>query len=196
MERFQFQDGKDLPLTDLTIQGPRIVLTSICEANAEDIFQHFNASVTRYMMPKPAECIEDTLQFISQSVAAMLAKQELVLVISHQETGAFLGCCGFHGRGQYRTPELGIWLKEAAHGHRYGFEAIQVLCAWAIQHVDFDAAIYPVSKVNIASRKIPERLGGQVVAEKVIVSMSGFLLDKVVYSIPYSVLIETTHAAK
>ena len=52
----------------------------------------------------------------------------------------------------------------------------------------FDYAIYPVDKANVASRKIPESLWGTVFAEKQVQTMSGDILDEVIYKRPYETL--------
>ena len=52
------------------------------------------------------------------------------------------------------------------------------------ENIDFDYAIYPVDKANIASRKIAESLGGMVIKERRVKTMRGSYLDEVVYKIP------------
>ena len=99
------------------------------------------------------------------------------------DTDEFFGCCGFHGRDSVLHPELGIWIKHSAHGHRYGREAILTIVAWAIEHVEFEYLVYPVSKENISSRKIPESMGGAVFQEIIKTSMDGRELDEVIYKI-------------
>ena len=188
MQTFSFSGPNPIDLTSLRIEGERIILRSIQESDSAEIFKEFTAEITRYMFPKPPKKIEETLSFISESRKGMRGGWDLVLVITKKEDGEFLGCCGFHGRGKVRTPELGIWLKKAAHGRRYGREAIQTLTAWAVKNIDFDYLIYPVDRANIASRKIPESLGGVIFEEKQVQAMSGHYLDEVVYKITYETL--------
>ncbi|MBL4831229.1 MAG: GNAT family N-acetyltransferase [Aliivibrio sp.] len=169
-----------------------MALHSINERFAKEIFFEFNSEITRYMMPKPASNIEETLAFINDSKRLMGLKQEIVLVIVNNTTGEFLGCCGFHGRGKYNTPELGIWLKKSAHGHKYGMEAITTLAHWATKQLAFEYAIYPVDKANVSSRNIAESLGGEVFKELQVTSMAGIELDEVVYKIPYEKIVSTS----
>ena len=49
----------------------------------------------------------------------------------------------------------------------------------------FDYLIYPVDRANIPSRKIPESLGGIIFEEKKTKTMSGGVLDEVVYKISH-----------
>jgi RimJ/RimL family protein N-acetyltransferase len=79
---------------------------------------------------------------------------------------------------------LGVWLKKEAHGSHYGQEAVEAVVAWVSAYVDCDDLIYPVDKRNTASRKIPERLGGEIIGERNIQNESGTILDEFVYRIP------------
>jgi len=188
MQTFDFKGQSPINLTSLRIEGERIILLSITESYSSEIFKEFTSEITRYMFPRPAEKIEETLSFISGSLEGMLGGRDLVLVITKKENGEFLGCCGFHGKGNPRIPELGIWIKKDAHGQKYGREAIRTMTIWAVENMDFDYVVYPVDKANIASRKIPEALGGTVFEEKKVRTMSGSWLDEVVYKISYKVL--------
>ena len=188
MQAFHFKNHTPIDLTSLQIEGNRIRLLSINESYSLEIFKEFTPEITRYMFPKPAEKIEETLAFIAESLDGMRGGWDLVLVITQKEDGEFLGCCGLHGRKNPRTPELGIWLKKDAHGKKYGKEAIETLTLWAIKHIYFDYAIYPVDKANIKSRKIAEALNGSIFEEKKVKTMRGSYLNEVVYKISYEVL--------
>ncbi len=170
------------------IETDDIVLLSIEESYAREIFQELTPEITRYMSPKPAERIEETLFFIYESRESMRRGRDLILVITKKENGEFLGCCGLQGKRNPRTPELGIWIKKSAHGNKYGRKAIIALAWWAAETIDFDYIIYPVDKANIASRKIAEALGGIIFEEKKARTMSGDYLDEVVFKILYEIL--------
>jgi len=188
MGSLTFRQKSPLDLASVRIGGNRITLLPIDESFAPGILREFTEEITRYMLPKPAESIDDALAFISASIEGMRKRSELVLVITKRESGEFLGCCGLHGRGKPEAPELGIWLKKDAHGHQYGREAIEMLTKWAIENIDFDYMIYPVDKANIPSRMIPEALGGTAFEEKRVETMNGTYLDEVVYRLPREVL--------
>jgi RimJ/RimL family protein N-acetyltransferase len=185
METFDYKNNKTIELTSLHIVGNRLVLKSICNRYSNEIFKEFTPEITEYMGPNPAETIEETLSFIAESLDGMRDGNDLNLVITNKENGEFLGCCGLHGRGNARIPELGVWIKKTAHGNKYGQEAIQTLASWAVENIEFDYVIYPVDKANIASRKIPESLRGVVFEEKTVPTMHGTILDEVVYKITY-----------
>ena len=175
---------QSIELTSVFIQSNRIVLESIHMSYCQQIFHEFTSEITQYMRPKPPIIVEETAQFISESLTKIQRGEELVLVIKKRENEEFLGCCGFHSGESPTTPEFGIWIKKDAHGNKYGREAIKILKHWAIENIDFDYAIYPVDKANIASRKIAESLGGMVIKERRVKTMRGSYLDEVVYKIP------------
>ena len=180
---FAAKKGHSFSCREVEITSVRIRLRPISEQYAEDIFRHFTAEVTRYMYPKPPDRIEETRQFIGHSLAGMQREDTLQFVIIDARSGEFLGCCGLDGRDQPRTPELGIWLKMDAHGHGYGREAIAALKQWADRHLQYDYLTYPVDRANIASRKIPEGLGGQIFREEKYRTKDGRILDLVDYKI-------------
>jgi RimJ/RimL family protein N-acetyltransferase len=183
MKKFEFKEDKSIELSSLQIEGDRVALHSIHGRYASEIFKEFSSDIVRYMWPKTAENIEETISFITDSVNHMGDGNDLTLVITKKKDGEFLGCCGLHGRENPRVPELGIWIKKDAHGHQYGREAIRTLASWAIDNIDFDFLIYPVDKANIASRKIPESLGGTVFYEQRVSTLRETILDQVVYKI-------------
>lgn len=173
----------DIDLSSLSLTGRRIRLRSITPRYAEAVFSEFTAEICRYMLPRPADTIDDTMEFISSAVRGMEARRDLVLVILSRDDEEFLGCCGIHSRRIPRTPELGIWLKKSAHGRRFGREAIGVACRWALQHLEFEYLIYPVDRRNAPSRMIPESMGGVIIEEKRVPTMRGTELDEVVYKL-------------
>ena len=126
MQRFKFRTQEVIDLTALRIEGARIVLQSVDESYAEDMFKEFTSEMTRYMCLKTPEKIEEILSFISESLEGMRAGRDLLLVITKKDSGEFLGCCGFHGRDNPDTPEPGIWIKKSEHGNKYGREAVRM----------------------------------------------------------------------
>lgn len=180
---FQTRDGSGLDCAAVEIVAERVLLRPIAETYAADIFHTFTAQVTRYMEPQPPQQIADTLAFIHRSQRGMRRGENLQFVILKRGSEEFLGCCGLHGYEKPRTPELGIWLKTAAHGHGFGREAITALTRWIEQNLSYDYLTYPVDRANTPSRKIPESLGGAVMEEMRSTTPDGRVLDIVVYHI-------------
>lgn len=183
MKQFQFLTPQTPDLLSLVITGKRIKLIAISDEFKQNIFQEFTSEITHYMFPSPAKNIKETSSFIAKSRRNMQAGNSLQLAIVERTRGEFLGCCGLHGEGKPRTPELGIWLKKSIHGKGYGREAIQALVDWALNYIDLDYFIYPVDRNNVASIKIPQFLGGEVIDELKLETPDGRILDILLYKI-------------
>ncbi len=172
-----------MDLTAITISTDRLLLKSLTPEWREEMFREFTSEITVYMAPKPAETIADTDAFIGESIKKMTNGYELIVAITDRETKEFLGVAGVHELDTIH-PELGVWIKKSAHGHTYGREAVTGLKEWLDKEgYTYEYLRYPVSKVNIASRKIPESLGGTVAREMKTVNASGKELDEVEYRI-------------
>jgi RimJ/RimL family protein N-acetyltransferase len=77
------------------------------------------------------------------------------------------------------SPELGLWLKESAHGQGFGREVVASLLEWGHVSLGKRTFTYPVAVLNIASRRIAESLHGEVIGNR-----TNPKYDSVVYSIP------------
>lgn len=183
MSAFEFKDDLNCDLNNLRITNNKITLVSLNHNFVGEIFKEFNEKIALHMTPTPAKEINETKAFIDASIQGMKSQKELVMAIIDQND-EFLGCCGLHIRSESRTPEFGIWIKESAHGNKYGLNAITELQKWALNNINIDYFIYPVDRVNLASRNIPETLGGEVYKELKVKAHSGHELDEVVYKIP------------
>ncbi|MDH5323954.1 MAG: GNAT family N-acetyltransferase [Gammaproteobacteria bacterium] len=175
MEKMNFKE--------LLIESDRLVLEPVSHSYAQVIFQEFTDEITRYMFPATPGCIYDVEIFIESSLHNMEAKSEVTFVILEKFQREFLGVCGLHGLCSPDAPALGIWLKKSAHGHRYGREAIQRLVRWGKDQLAIKDMVYPCDRDNIASRKIAESLDGVVFRESQIQSLSGRVLNELVYKI-------------
>ena len=176
-------DGKPLDLTAFELDTQRVSLRPISMGYAQDIFREFTSRIARYMSPKSPERIEETHNFIGSALTALNSGEGLPLVILERNTGEFLGCCGLNGEGNPQRPELSIWIKWSAHGNGYGKEAIVALKRWVDTNLSYEYMTYPVDRLNNASRRIPEALGGSIFNEYQSPAQDGHMLDFVVYKI-------------
>ncbi len=163
------------------VSPPGLLLKPIALEYKEEIFSEFNEEITTYTYPCPAKMIAETELFIKNSIKELKNGTNLLLVVLAKDSGEFLGCAGLHDID--KELRLGIWLKKAAHGNKYGLEAITALKEWAERNLDYEYILYPVDRRNIASKKIPEALGGKVISQYQKVNMSGNLLDTLEYRI-------------
>ncbi|MCG6134729.1 MAG: GNAT family N-acetyltransferase [Nostoc sp. LLA-1] len=169
-------------LLNLEILTQRLLLRSISLQYQADIFREFTEEITTYTYPRVPKSISETELFINESLREMASGDNLIVVILKKDAQEFLGCSGIHNLNS-KYPELGIWLKKSAHGNRYGLETITALKDWAERNLDYEYLIYPVDKANIPSRKITEKLGGQIVKEYEKTNLSGKTLHLLEYRI-------------
>lgn len=151
-------------LTTLLIETERLILKPISADYIDSIFTEFTSDVATYMYPRPAEKRIETEAFVAVAQEENEEGTSLTMVITERKTGEFLGCVGLHKLTDPR-PEFGIWVKQTAHMHGYGREAVRTLKRWADRHLDYEYLIYPVDSRNIASRKIPESLGASIISQ-------------------------------
>lgn len=182
--QLELKPGVQCDFKTLTICSERIRLVPATAEFGDDLFREFTPEITRYMMPKPCERREEL-----DAILAIFAEQrakglELIFAVTNKASGEFIGCCGLHIRGEAEAPHLGLWIKKSAHGNKYGREAISTLVQWASENLVVEGFIYPVDRNNIASRRIPESLGGTIIDETKVENMSGNILDEVIYLIP------------
>lgn len=78
------------------------------------------------------------------------------------------------------SPELGLWMKEAAHGQGFGREVVASLAQWTHENLGKQSFIYPVALQNTASRRIAEGLGGKIIG-----TSTNPKYESVVYEIPW-----------
>lgn len=170
-------------LHEVRIETERLLLTPTTQDYAGEIFNEFTAEVTAFMFPKPAENLNETRRFIAESLRGLEAGTNLHMVILNKNTAEFLGCVGLHDIGS-GCPEFGVWLKMAAHGNGFGFEAVSALKEWADKSLECEAYLYPVDSRNMPSKRIPQILGGKIIRRYSEDSMSGKTLHIVTYRIP------------
>lgn len=146
------------------IESKRLLLVPMAMEYKEEIFKEFTSEITNYMYPAPAKDIAETECFIADSLRGLNKNTNLQLVILDKDSQEFFGCAGLHHVDR-KTPEMGVWLKKSAHGKGYGKEAMTAIKKWADESLDYEYLLYPVADKNIASRKIPEILGGKIERE-------------------------------
>ena len=158
------------------IETPRLTLHRFTLADADEVFAAITPEVTRWMSWDPPS--REAFQVRAAALAVADPAADMNLVIRRRDTGECLGVCAGE-RLTDETPELGIWLRVTAHSQGYGAEAVAALLRWASAATGKPGFLWPVAVENTASRRIAERLGGQLIAER-----PGAKYDAVVYRIP------------
>lgn len=78
------------------------------------------------------------------------------------------------------SPELGLWIRESAHKQGFGGEVVAALVEWGHSTLGKASFTYPVAVQNRASRRIAEKLGGEIIGNR-----ANPKYDSVVYRIPF-----------
>ncbi|AFZ57442.1 GNAT family N-acetyltransferase [Anabaena cylindrica FACHB-243] len=166
----------------LAISTNRLLLQPISLKYKEDIFREFTPEITTYLYAAPPREIEDTEFFINESLLEMQKGEDLIVVILKKDSQEFLGCSGIH-KINSKSPQTGIWLKKSAHNQGYATEAIRSLKQWADDNLDYKYLRYPVDSENASSRRIVEKLGGQIYLKYKHINLSGRILNILEYRI-------------
>lgn len=167
-------------LFKVKIKSKRIKLVPTSDIYAQEMHNEFTPEITKYMMPKALENIEETHDYLKTTKSRMEKGDDLILTILKNENNEYLGQCGIH-KLKSLTPSFGIWIKKSAHGNNYGKEAIQLAKDWCDKNLNYKYITYPVDKRNIGSRKIAESLNGVIKKDYKTKNESGFMLDEVEY---------------
>lgn len=160
------------------IRTARLTLRLFRLEDAPEVFACISPTITRFLRWDPPEW--DI--YLSRCEARVETNDptERAFVVRRRDTNECLGMAAAECADQ-PTPELGLWLKESAHGQGYGLEVVSALVRWASEALEADGFLYPVAVHNLASRRIAERLSGRVVETRATPKY-----DAVVYRIPAS----------
>ena len=177
----------NIPITmpipqDFKVPTPRLLLIPISLDYKDVIFKELTEEVARFLLVHPTGDIQDTINFINNSLAQMAKGEKLQLVALDKETKEFLGCISLK-KMNTPIPEIGLWLKKSVWGKGYGKESTAALKKWADDNLDYDKILYPAYKINTPSRKIAEFLGGKMVREFIGKNKRGEEFEEVEYLI-------------
>jgi RimJ/RimL family protein N-acetyltransferase len=174
--------ARQLDFSTVAFTSHRLSLRAFTAADAGEAFDAAGAAVTRFMSWEPSPSLEAFADVWREWLPRMRAGIELHLVLRLLPSGEFLGVAALHDIGN-GEPEIGIWLKESAHGLGYGREAIAAMVAWACAHLGAKFVIYPVVEINHPSRRLAESLSGVIAGHRVL-KKANASSDEVVYCIP------------
>ena len=113
----------------------------------------------------PGETIEDRL---AQHAEHFAAGVEWVYGIFSPDESAILGGCGMYTRVGPDAIELGYWLASDQTGRGLAKRASAVLTRLAFASPEIDRVEIRCDRLNVASMRIPERLGFHVTANPVV----------------------------
>jgi [ribosomal protein S5]-alanine N-acetyltransferase len=172
-----------MDLSQLTIETERLRLVPASTHYAEQIFLEFREPITAYLNHAPPESVDIVKKRIQDRETQIKSGSQLFMVVLRKDSSEFFGCFALEDLHQ-TNPELGGWLKQSAHGNRYGQEAAAALQQWADKNLQHDHVVWPCAAMNTPSRKLAESLGGKVCREYEKKTASGNVFPYVEYWLP------------
>ena len=160
----------------LVILSPRLQLSQFQMTDAQEVFGCITPSVTKFMPWEPPSWGE----YVTRCEKRVQAPEptKFSFVIRRLDGGECLGMASLEDADS-DSPELGLWLKESAHGQGFGREVVASLVEWGHASLGKRTFTYPVALENIASRRIAESLHGEIIGNR-----TNPKYDSVVYRIP------------
>jgi RimJ/RimL family protein N-acetyltransferase len=152
-------------LSRIVITSERLTLRSWDPADAAETFAEANAEIARFMSWNPLAFLQE-LEAIAQGwLAQMKAGEDLQLTVRLPGTAEFVVRAGLHS-AEGTLLETGIWIKLSAQRLGYGAEAVAAVVKWAAERFRPSGFLYPVVDENTASRRLVEKLGGEVIGTR------------------------------
>lgn len=161
----------------IVIQSPRLQLSQFQMMDAPEVFGCITPGIAKFMPWEPPSWNEYVTRCEKRVQAFDPTK--LSFVIRRLDNGECLGMASFEDADSV-SPELGLWLKETAHGQGFGREVVASLVKWGHASLGKESFTYPVAVQNAASRRIAENLHGVIIGNR-----ANPKYDSVVYRIPF-----------
>lgn len=161
----------------IVIESPRLRLSQFQMMDAQEVFRCITPSITEFMPWEPPSW-SDYVTRCEERVQAP-EPNKFSFVVRRLDNMECLGMASFEDADS-ASPELGLWLKESAHGQGFGREVVASLIEWGHASFGKESFSYPVAVENTASRRIAENLHGKVVGNR-----TNPKYNSVVYRIPF-----------
>jgi RimJ/RimL family protein N-acetyltransferase len=161
----------------IVIQSRRLQLSQFQMMDAQEVFGCITPTIARFMPWEQPSWSE----YVTRCEKRVQAPEpnKFSLVIRRLDNSECLGMASLEDANSV-SPELGLWLKESAHGQGFGREVVAALVEWGHTTLGKGSFIYPVATQNIASRRIAENLRGEIIGNR-----TNPKYDSVVYRIPF-----------
>jgi ribosomal-protein-alanine N-acetyltransferase len=154
-----------------TIETERLILRELIPSDYEAIFLlDSNPNVHQYLGNNPVVSINESKKYIenirNQYIQHGIGRYAVLI----KETNEFIGWAGIkynteRENGQVNFYDIGYRLIESSWGKGYGCEAAKAWLDYGFNEMNIPKIIGTVSKDNIASRKILEKIGLQIRSE-------------------------------
>lgn len=161
----------------IVIQSSRLRLSQFQMVDAQEVFACITPAIARFMPWEPPTWSEYVARCERRERAP--DPNKFSFVIRRLDNNECFGMASFEGADSV-SPELGLWLKETVHGQGFGREVVAAMVEWGHATLGKTSFIYPVAVQNTASRRIAEKLHGEIIG-----SFTKPKYEGVVYRIPF-----------
>jgi RimJ/RimL family protein N-acetyltransferase len=161
----------------IVIQSPRLQLSQFQMMDAPEVFRCITPAIAKFMRWEPPTWSE----YVTRCENRVQAPEpnEFSFVIRRLDSRECLGMASLED-AESVSPEIGLWLKESAHRQGFGREVVTAIVEWGHATLGKESFIYPVAVQNTASRRIAEKLHGEIIGNR-----TNPKYDSVVYRIPF-----------
>jgi len=141
------------------LETARLLLRRASTTDAAAVFEGWaqDPDVTRFLVWRPHQSIEDTLSFLSQCEAAWNQGEEFVWMFEEKTTGQLVGslsaCPGVHG------VSLGYLMARDSWGQGLMTEALRSVAHWWLGREGIFRVWATCDVENLASARVLERAG-------------------------------------
>src|SRR5215475_11419870 len=141
------------------IRSRRLQLSEFQMMDAPDVFGCITPAIAKFMSWE----LPSWSEYVARCEKRVQAPEpnKFSFVIRRLDNRECLGMAGLENADSV-SPELGLWLKESAHGQGFGREVVSALVEWGHATLGKGSFIYPVAVQNTASRGIAENLHGEI----------------------------------
>ena len=161
----------------IVILSPRLQLSQFQMMDAQEVFGCITPGIAKFMPWEPPLWSE----YLTRCEKRVLAPEpnKFSFVIRRLDGGECFGMASLEDADSV-SPEVGLWLKESAHGQGFGREVVASLIEWGHASLGKRTFTYSAAIQNIASRRIAESLHGEIIGNR-----TNPKYNSVVYKIPF-----------
>ncbi len=161
----------------IVIQSSRLQLSQSQMLDAQDVFGCITPAIAKFMPWEPPSWSE----YVARCEKRVQAPEpnNFSFVIRRLDNRECFGMASLEDADSV-SPEVGLWLKESAHGQGFGREVVAALVSGGTQLLARKVSSIPVAVKNTASRGIAENLHGEIIGNR-----KNPKYDSVVYRIPF-----------
>lgn len=157
------------------LKTERLVIRPFDYAYLEEYNREFTDEIAEYQYPDSFPNLDAARKTVSAFVEEMERGNMLELVIL-THGGEFLGSMEAFGLRE-KTPEIGLWLKHAAQGKGYAYEAMRALLDALKARGAYPYYLYEVDVRNAASIHLVEKFRCEKGGYEELTTESGKLLN-------------------